>query len=493
MTRTILWSGLSALLTIAAFYVPHAWPLIFVALIPFLHAISVSTSWRAALLGAVVFAFPFMGSVIIWFFALPSYESYSESALVSSSVVFFGWLLIVIGNTLPIVLFAGFGRILRALRSVDIVALSVLWVFCEYLRLHAFNIITAGPGVEHPPFFSVGFLGYPLADSDSWLQFGALGGVWLLSFIVIATNLVLYRIFKMKNRAMRTRAAGIALAVLVLGSLAPIASWREAQDLGFSRTVKVGYMSIYPSWKPGYKLEDSYAELIASNVTALQESGADLIILPEGARYFTDDYQWIQKLPSGGTVVIDSGSGETDAGQVVVSVAGNAGTGEVVPIRGKEMVTPQGEYTIALYTTLMRLLGNEGLANYLEEQNYSTAGAAYSARALDASPVRASVLFCIEILAPSFAKTLVATQDSNFLAIVLSHGSFSYSPTLIVDTNRFLRMRVVEAGVPAVVATEFTPAYAFDRFGRVLEVLGTNRQDEMSVIELKVSGRADVP
>jgi hypothetical protein len=105
--------------------------------------------------------------------------------------------------------------------------------------------------------------------------------------------------------------------------------------------------------------------------------------------------------------------------------------------------------------------------------------------------VEASVIFCSEVLAPMLGRELVERQRASLLVFVLAHDQFDSPYTLTVDTLRFLKVRTVEASVPSVASAHDTPAYAFDRFGRVTMSLGVDGSSKYGIAHLEVLSTED--
>jgi apolipoprotein N-acyltransferase len=414
----------SCALYLAAFYLPHAWPLVFIALVPLISAARrARTTLRAAWCGYMVGAVA-VGASTIWMLMVPS--ALTRPVYVVGLII--SWLLVVIVLGLSLALWAALiHRVKKRTGLLISVILGAALVLFEYLRMHAFNILTYAPGVENPAFFSPGFLGYPLADNPAFLQLAALGGIYLLSFTAATVNVVFAALLRVK----RIYAVSVALALLIV-SLIPAEAIR-GNSFGASEQYQVGFMSIHAPPEPsegGRRETLSYQADMSRAIEELTQAGADIILLPEGAEYFP-----VHKAPSGvtvlGTVRITP---STEGGRGHLGMFAGTGDAEATLVRTKQALTPQGEYPILLFTSILGLFGKADLVDeFRGNRGFSTGP---EGTGLSVGSIRASVFFCIEMFHPGLGKTLVNEQGAHIIFALLSHAFFSYSPSLTVDTER---------------------------------------------------------
>ena len=164
---------------------PFAW----VALVPLLIAVQGSTTRRAAGLGAL-FGFAFFGTLLIWV----------------SIVGWFGWFLLVSFQVLFVILFS---IVLAWLsRSIGVLTALVMapfvWVATDFLR-SVFPIFS----------FTWGQLAQSQHDLLWFIRPAALGGAWLVTFIVVSINSSI-AIAVIRGRRQRTAFVVPALAALAL-------------------------------------------------------------------------------------------------------------------------------------------------------------------------------------------------------------------------------------------------------------------------------------
>lgn len=431
----------------------------FIALVPFLSEIRRSKTLVQTIVQGSVFGICVIGgSTVATLFAGLASGIGALGLVLERVLVVSSWLLFFVPLVPAVVIFAILFRAVGRLSFVSGVFLVVVWVGLEYVRMFLFNIATYAPDVGNPPFFSAGFLGYVLADNSSFLQLASLGGVYLLSAVVLSVNILIYRALQVSSAHLRTKSLAWIFAGVLCIALVPIASLREHADTRPHTPLTVGLMALYP------KDEEEFVRQTEEAVTSLLRTDADLIVLPEGAAY-------PENVPAEKTNIL--GTRFSNRGDLYANVAevGFAGEEREV-VRGKSILAAQGEYVVGLFAWGATLFGLEK-----ELVRFSANGSLTSMRWGESFPVgehevRVSALFCVEMLAPFIGADVVKKEHSHLLAFMLSHRQFNGAYTLRVDTERFLKVRAVEAGVPLVASSRETKAYAIDAHGRVLTLFG---------------------
>lgn len=388
------------------------------------------------------------------------------SPFVEKLLVFLSWLLFFVPLVPTVMVFALILRLPKKLSFGWILCLSLLWVSLEYVRMIIFNVATFAPYINNPPFFSAGFLGYLLADNESFLQLAALGGVPLMSFVVMVANLGMYQMMMVEKR---TQKFIIPAWVIFLSSVAflPLADIRESLDSQRSwKEVSVGVMSLHAT------STKEYEETVVLALSELETQAPDIIVLPEGVSYSQLVLENSEEIGTAHVV----GSRFSQVGGVGAHVAevGRVGTDEHEVVRGKGVLAAQGEYIIGLFSFVARHLGlSQELRNFSAYGNLSTMrwGESFS---VGSTGVRASVAFCVEMLQPFLGARLVQEEHSGLLVFLLAHNQFTDAYTLQTDTQRFLKVRAVEAGVPLTASARASHAYVFDAYGRTLGSFGSD-------------------
>lgn len=481
----LLLGFLSGALLAAAYRLPGCWPLSFVALLPLLAlAERRSGAWKTVLSGSLA-GFILTGVSTSWFFGvLPFHSGFADvGPFLAFLFVFTNWFLVnlVIGPSLG--LWALSVRELDLSRPFGQFAAALLLPAFEFVRMIAFAALSFAPHVGNPIFFSAGFVGYPLADDSGLRQLAAYGGVYVLSFIVAYTNVLLYRaLAHSRSRATLGYAALFALALLVIVVL-PIQALREPAPDAVGTPQTVAILSLYtPTQEPGIDLSP-YKRTARDLAVRAMDAGADVVLMPEDARmllpFSTTTYA--DAFGARTAAIIDSGPfGDVPGKMVVRSVADAPGGAALV--RDKQVLTPDGEYLTSLFRFIVETGGGGEAAEAFEETHGYEAGAA--GRSFVRGGLRASLLFCLEVLKPGVGADLVRAQGSDAIFVPASHALFGASPSLERDVLRFNQLQAVEAGVPLVTSVNGAPAYALDRYGRVIARAGESELPGFALVTL---------
>ncbi len=471
----------SGALVLIAFYVPYAWFLVFVALIPLYEALRDSRSHGHAFLTGFLAGAVIAGGTSFWYFAsVPPLPD--KSALINFAQIAGSWFMMVVALAPAAGVFGVLARHSMRQGKASFFLVPLLWIATESARMVAFTAVTFAPGVANPPFYSTGFIGYPLADSSSWLQLASLGGIYLMSFVVAGVAYLLYRMV----RTHRVKALSITLATLLVVSFMPGTSLLRATGDTQTYELRVGIMTIHtpePLRLPGFKHQSLYTATVAEHVALLAKNNPEVILLPEGGNFLRQQDRASVSVP----MVIDVALQANPFGiRENVGILGTV-TGETVEtVRAKQMLTPQGEYVIGLTYLAGVLFGFKDEVD-THARRINVAPARWGGGlVLPNSSLRASLMFCSESLAPHFGRAIVQEEGSHIIFTMNSHGSFRNSRTLEIDTLRFLKVRSVEAGVPMVVSADQSPAYVLNSYGEVLFEIGRNRVSESAVVTVDV-------
>ncbi|KND51657.1 MAG: Apolipoprotein N-acyltransferase / Copper homeostasis protein CutE [Parcubacteria bacterium C7867-001] len=479
----------SGALVAFAYYFPYSWPVIFIALIPLLHAVRTARTWKGALVAGMVTGAILVGATTFWMFASrPLPTAFSLSPFVGFLSVLVSWLLIMLFTAPLVGVWAVCVRRFFQSSILATVGVAILWVFIvEYLRMYGFALVTYTPLVSNPLFWTTGALGYPLADNENWLQLASLGGLWLLSFTVVLVNALIYQFVVRASGKRRVIAGGVLATALLIASVLPIISWRDAGTS--TPSVPIGFMSLWSHNEDQFAAITDVHQDAQRAIIDLAEKGARIIVLPEGEDYIDLHTSIdIDRLRHEGVMIVAAGPTRSPDGKKLLrGYVSDAETGVAETIRNKMVLTPQGEFLIGIFRYGMPLIGLEKSVARFEDTKALGIGSWGSA--IEYGTLRASLMFCFEVFAPNFGKELVRRQDSDVVLAMISHARFYDAQNLHQDTFRFLRVRGVEAGVPLIVSTNHTLAYAFDSYGRILMTEGARHESEWGIVSVPLIPR----
>lgn len=466
------------MLVVIAFYGPCFWWAVFFALVPFIHALRTARSLKRALLLSVLFGSVLLGgATVATLWAEPPAYVGEFGATMHFLLVVASWLLFFVPLIPTVVAWTFVAYSVQKLRIFSALGLSVLWALLEWSRMYLFNIATYAPGVDNPPFFSAGALGYILADNSSWLQLASLVGVYGMSAVVMFVNILFYMLLRLQSM----RSLAVLTAVLVTVSVFPVVLIRDALD-GQTRTpLTVGIVSLYSS--------PSQLPLATTTTWSTQNEltqTIDLVVLPEGVATSTVSVVIPQRLVRDDTVVLSTRGQERGEVFANIALAQMIGSNSSVPVRAKSILAGQGEYITGVFLALAK-----GAGVYSEElAHHFTTGTWSNSFTAGPSSTPVSVMFCVEMLAPGFGKDLAKRDESYLLAIPMSHRQFRGAPTLRIDSLRFLKVRAVEANIPLVASGNATPGYAINRYGQVKKEVGRGGSSEATYAVMEVLSTA---
>ena len=272
-------AGLSGVAAALAFPPFEAGFLVWVALVPLLWIVRSSRSVpRAALVGwfaGSLFYFLILGplaSAYLWSGWASVAGGALEEAVGRQRATLQGLrVVLALGAGATWALFAGVLRWLPVRRPGTMaLAAPFAWVLAERLR-----ILTIWD-------FEWGLLGHALADSPLLRQAASLGGVGLLSALVVAGNTSILLAFSRRDSPARWR----AVAMLV-GCLALTLGWgrwstMRAENLGDRQSLRVGVLQFHqPRYSAGDFLENGLERGYARLIPQALGIEPDLLVLPE--------------------------------------------------------------------------------------------------------------------------------------------------------------------------------------------------------------------
>lgn len=155
--------------------------------------------------------------------------------------------------------------------------LSALWVSWELARA---RLLTGDPWL---------LLGYSLIRSPALIQVADIGGVYLLSFVVVFVNATIAELLPPLGRPMRSVARLLAPAVCLLVAVYAYGTWRLSQVLPHEPAIPVvvvqGNNDLGSQWQAEFygRGLQHYLDLSSS---AVRNQGASVIIWPETAVTF---------------------------------------------------------------------------------------------------------------------------------------------------------------------------------------------------------------
>ena len=450
--------------------------------------------------GLLVLCFPYPDQGWLVFFALtplllitsaePPRKSFLYGWLAGS--VFFGgvcyW--VAIYGALPFIImalffglfvavFAGLASFLTvSLRSVSrLLAIPALWVALEVARSEG--------GLFSYPF---GGLGYALHGLKPALGVASLGGVYLVSYVIVLANAGFAEVIraareKDNNKALRF---GAAMAVILVIAAAAGLMAQSGQDRNDETrfTVAIVQASIPQDekWLVSKRVEimDSYEKL----VRRAARGSPDLIVLPEAAlpAYVSDSSPLVRRLAGWaretGTPIL-AGVPLIEDERAINTATFYGKDGRKIGCYAKMIPALFGEYVP------FRPLSEAVYPRLAEIGDISPGGkqTLFSAGLGDAAAVDFGVLICSESL---YERLMNGLAEKNASAVfVLTNDAWFYSTAEAEQHFNMTKMRAAETGKPIVQAANTGISGFIDSYG---ETAGTISLNRVGTIQNTVTG-----
>lgn len=261
---SLILSLISGLLTGLSFNLPILSFLVWFSLVPFIYAIS-KESLKIGILSGIIFVFSFYGLTLFW--------------IAHVSVLGLILLLLYLASYGILFSFLG-GRLLK--KPLGIITLPCLWVVLEFLK----ESIWCGFGWAN--------LGYSQYNNFYFIQIADLGGVKLISFLIVVVNVLIFQIvlfLKQNKKEAKARRDVVKKGTFVFLVFLICFSYSFYRLGNLKETGSVEVSIVQPNipqklkWEPfsRFKILDVLNELA-------EQTGEDsLVIFPEAAWPFVVD------------------------------------------------------------------------------------------------------------------------------------------------------------------------------------------------------------
>jgi apolipoprotein N-acyltransferase len=447
------------------------------AFVPLLHSIYKAKNWQDAFWGSSFFGLIFFGGIFFWLWdTYPLNWAGVEGAFASGVMILAFWSFTSLSMAVFVGLWGGLLHKTRNLTNDFILMPATLWILIEFLRIYLFSILWAGTGTLVGAHWTFGAVGYILSESPFFLSLAGIGGLYLLSFFLILMNSVFYQLISnIKSRNFNPIAIAPLLLLIILISVVNIYSLNNETPRNdvLVAVIQTNFPSYFNLTTNDHE-ERSKKHL--NLIYSIKKDGfePDLVILPEGSRFFgllsDSDANLIFNSEMGiGTnekLIIDSGPVEHADGERSTSLVYlNSKTKERFETR-KKLLTPNGEYLPHLSSFLVSsiLQKKQWANNFQVSRGYVTEGDIHLGKIADA---KIGALFCSEVMSPILYRD-VTNMGANILVNVASHSVFNSSPALRAQVMKASKTRAVENNRYYVQAGDGIESFIIDNRGRIV-------------------------
>lgn len=253
---------LSGILYILPFLNPNLFFVSWFAFIPFLYSIY-NSNFKKVFYKSWLFGFIIMfGAGYPLYYPIKSFSNFPSVLVIILLIIIYIILSLIYG------LWGKLYEIMQSKNSFNPLLFALTWLGLEIFRHIVFN------------FFPLGYLGYTQADFNQIIQIADLGGVFLVSFIIILFNALIFKFLITKDKKY------IMITILIIGMVLSYGFYQINRYEKIEKSLKIGIFNtnINQSEKWLSSNIEKYNGLFISDYPEFKDT--DLIITPESALTF---------------------------------------------------------------------------------------------------------------------------------------------------------------------------------------------------------------
>lgn len=349
-----------------------------------------------------------------------------------------------------------------------------------------FSVLMHGPGGTVGVNFSMGYVGYLLAQHQWLVWFAHVAGVYGLT--IIFGGLIVIGAYLFQHRQYLLIVIGILLLLAI--NFIPL---RVTTDS--TQYYEVVHIDTYFN-APDLQTKEQAAEVrakLAEAITAAEAINPDYIILPEDTNLFQQEatqnnlYATLQFLYGDiDAVVVDSGQ-VAFGDKEVLQVAIYDGMNDSLYQSHKRYLVPQGEYMPNLYRFVLGLFDRDDVTELLNDRLDLVIGPDSSQA--DYADNLPGVLFCFEVVDPIGVRTILNERSGKvpFIAHIVSHSFINESRVFRQQLETMLAVQAIWNDVYIVVAGNELPGFTVTPEGRLWQSEIVTEGDRWAI------GRVQIP
>lgn len=477
-------SGLFLVLSSPPFNVPF---LLFFSFLPLFFFLNYKCkSLKESFFGGLITGFIFFGQVLFWVFEIsPSNFTDIRNGALNFFLVFLTWFT----SASFLALFTGFFSLsyqfLKRKNLWDVLLVPSLWIVFDCLRVWAYGIFMSGTESFSGSHWTIGNLAYSLAQNQSFRLLAGVGGIYLISFLIVLVNVLLFhflrRLILGKERGRIWYRGGVLIILPLI-----VASYFIAPPIGENGKEKVMGVAIVQTKIPSSFFPEELMEMKNQIQRQLLENIAqdfaevDIVVLPEGSNFLEQkgNKEYLANLFVERNVwIIDSGNKE----RKFVGFLYNVKEGTSARYE-KRLLIPYGDYLPYFFEFIGRAVNKEWLEN-IEKLKETKRGDDLPVLTISRES-KISLLFCSEAVSPGLHLDSVEKGSQTFL----NAGSLAFSGgSKILDSQTLavLQLRAAENGKYLVRSTNYGKSYIIDDKGKVVKIT-PNFEDQVIFGEVQL-------
>ena len=486
---------LSGILLILAYPPNNVWFLVFIALIPlFLFLTSEKIDSKKAFIGGIVCGIVFMGWLFVWLLATYPFDWLGAIGAKKEAVFVLLIILYIIQTIFLGLFFGGFSWTIKRFLSGSnrlylILIIPVFWVIFEYIRAWGFGILYFSKESLLGPHWTFGNLAYAFYNRPSLIQIADLGGIYLISFLVVLVNTGLFLLLKEWKRLNFSQII-ILLLILVLIGIGwtgygiyrlKKADFDKATDKCEYKSCEIGIVAVQTNFlsgtglNPYYSREAVFRELLKLFRNFKQErkndalaQNIDIVVFPEGfglfsfagsktvARYLLKDFWEPGQVFLENQKIIDESKG-------IKSRLFYYDLEKESPLgyHDKRLLVPNGDFLPYLTRALMAVYSFRDSF----QQRFYQKGELVEPIKTSKGAIGGTI--CSSILSPEIHRQMTK-KEAELLVVVSSDAPFHGNRNLLVQNLAMSKFRAVENRRYFIQATNMGYSFILDPKGRVI-------------------------
>lgn len=455
------YAAVSGTLLGIGFYFPSLWFLVFVGLVPFWHVHwHVPASVRRKALRGLVLGVSLYGWAIasIHWHTLPIEWYGIESGVLQVGAVIFTWFVSACVLSVGTVVFAALLP-QKGKGWQYVVLIPLLWVLGEIVSALSQSVLLAGPGSLLGAHFTMGYVGYLLAHNVLLLQLASLGGVYILSFVAVLVNMLIYRTLTISSARQYLVILALVVCATVVLSGHMFLEYKVDDNAAIPH-VSVAVVSNYQPARLHLSAQEEQQRVAALRELVTDVTDAQVLLMPESSAL-------LRSVPGDGLpqvpLIVDTRSVARESGrQAEVEFLYQEG---VSHYSAKQFILPLGEYLPYFYRGVVSLIPSESFRDQVGDTRSFRHGT--NTTLAHVGEGRMSVRFCDESMSPALYARDVR-DGAQILANVSSYSWFHGSKVVFGHMQLIAKVRAVESGRWYVQSGNMAPAFVLDHRGRVV-------------------------
>jgi len=455
------------------FVLPVLWVTVFVGIALLLFLLKQETSWSKMVIGGIIsFTTKTMFATSVFWSVYPITWIELNLGKWELLVIGFYWLTVSLFIGLGGGVLAGIFWLIRKIPTAFLILIfPAIFIAGEVMGSFIFSVLTYGEGGTFNFVYSLGYVGYLLAEHDTFIQLAVWGGVYFLSFVTVFLGGLVWFVYSERSRK---NFFYLMIPTLLLFSVTTDFSVGNKNNYEYNPGGKIVAVVDTDFGGDYYQLPDNEEykfNLINEAVSKTLEIKPDYIILPEGAGYNpfnhtpTSAYRLFRFQNSDPEVVLIDTSQALIQNEInVVRANIYDGINKTGWGADKQYLTPQGEFLPYLYETTLKFLKKDKALEELRRKLIFRPGPLSNQQ--DFPDIIPAVLFCFEGLDPYGVRRVVSGREVvPFVVHPISHAWFHQSEILWHQLDTMLKIQAIWNRVSIISAGNMVDGFLYTPSG----------------------------